>query len=109
MPFIQQSPRIPAVAGQLLVAFCGSSHHNRPGFTARLAGHGMSARRGVPPDARRFPMLHLTPIRLRFALLIALLAGPGLVLLHDQDQKPDPKTPLAWTLDEAMAQLELHP
>src|SRR5262249_37561815 len=58
---------------------------------------------------RRCLMPRLTPFRLRFALIVAVLAGPGLVLLHGQDKKAAPKAQLAWTLDEALAQLELHP
>jgi hypothetical protein len=54
-------------------------------------------------------MPRLTPLRVRSALVVVLLAGPGLVFLHGQDKKPAAKTQLAWTLDEAMEQLELHP
>jgi hypothetical protein len=62
--------------------------------------------------------IRLTPLKVRVALLAAL-ALPGLALVHGQpkprsDKKADdkadrPDKKYAWTTDEALAQLALHP
>ena len=74
------------------MAFSIEGSHNRPGFATRLSELGVSARRGVPADGRRLSMLRLTPTRIRLALIVVLLAGPGLVLLHGQEKKPVPES-----------------
>ncbi|HEX5271994.1 MAG TPA: hypothetical protein VFW33_15965, partial [Gemmataceae bacterium] len=56
---------------------------------------------------RTFP----SPFRVRAALVAIFLGLPGLALLHGQDRPPPraDKAPPAWTLDEAMEQLQLAP
>ncbi len=54
----------------------------------------------------------LTPLRVRLAL-VAIAGGlSGLPFVHgraDAPQEPPARTPQAWTLDDALAQLDLYP
>jgi hypothetical protein len=54
----------------------------------------------------------LTPLRVRLAL-VAIAGGlSGLAFVHgraDAPKEPPARTPQAWTLDDALAQLDLYP
>jgi hypothetical protein len=56
--------------------------------------------------------LRLTPLRVRLALLAIAAGLPGLAFVHgraDAPKEPPARTPQAWTLDDALAQLDLYP
>ncbi len=55
---------------------------------------------------------HVSPFRVRAALVAILASLPGLTLLHGQDRRARDvavKAGTAWSLDEALAQLALFP